>query len=281
MTARNLSTMLPNAARTGAGVIALVLAGTACIEPAPDGDRTSTTSQNDLSAIAGYEIVVYVSNGVQYWVAGTADWVIFGTGFPPGSAIIAAGASESTVASAIAGVTANPGTVASVSILGTHTVAGGGAGGVAGGTVLGGLAVTAGIVAGAVVLAAGAVVAIDCATHDECIWTAVNNAGGLGIVLGTAPNPAAAPNPGWATVSCNPAAGDLGTQCRRALRNVITHYDSWFGGSYWTCGEMWASSGGSSLWKQELASCNAQAQACVNQTASVCRAQGLATATAE
>lgn len=246
----------------------------ACVSPQ---ESTGSAEQADLSAIAGYQIVIYIMDGVQYYAAGTVDWVVVGTGFPTGAEIIAAGTSESIVASAIAEVTATPGTIATVSILGTETtVAGGGA--VTGGTVLGALGVTAGVVAAAVVVAAGTVVAIDCATHDECIWTAVNQAGGIGVVSGYSPNPAAAPEPGWVTVGCNPAAGDLGTQCRNALGNVITGYYSWFGGAYWTCGQMWGSSGSSDLWNQELASCNAKVQQCINQTNNVCQAQGLAVA---
>lgn len=279
MTAQQVQRGFLGGARIAAAVVALAAAGTACIDPGPDSpdDRTSTVAQNDLSAIAGYQIVIYMYNGVQLYMAGTVDAVIVGTGFPPGQAIIWAGASESTVASAIATVTAEPGTVATVSILGTETtVVGGGAGGVAGGTVLGTLGTTAAIGAAAVAIAVGTVVAIDCATHDECIWTAVNNAGGWRVVIGTGPNPASAPNAGWVTVSCNPTAGDLTTQCRGALGNVITQYYSWFGGSYWTCGQMWASSGSSALWNQELAACNAQVQGCVTQTVNVCTSQGLA-----
>ncbi|MBK8253139.1 MAG: VWD domain-containing protein [Polyangiaceae bacterium] len=146
--------------------------------------------------------------------------------------------------------------------------------GAAGGGTAGGL----GLAGTAVIIVAVAVVgtiAIDYAIHGDFFWEPVAEAGGWGVVMGWAPSPAAAPNPTWVTVSCNPAAGSLQSQCRTALSNVITGYYSWFGGSYWTCGEMWASSGSSTLWNQELANCNAQVNQCVQQTIQNCQAGGM------
>lgn len=124
-----------------------------------------------------------------------------------------------------------------------------------------------GILAVAVVIAVGATIAIDCATHDECIWTTVNNAGGWGVVLGTAPNPNAAPS-GMVTVSCFDPTPRI-TQCKNSsLKNVITNYYSWFGGSYWTCGDLGADEAAGNISSSQVAAlnqCNAQANQLAKQ----------------
>jgi hypothetical protein len=146
-------------------------------------------------------------------------------------------------------------------------------GSVAGGTALG----TVGILAAAGLIAVGATIAIDCATHDQCIWTVVNDAGGWGVVLGISPNPSAQPIPGAVTVNCSDPT-PLATQCRNSsLQNSITGYSSWFGGSYWTCGQVWANGAttGSADWMNALNSCNAQAALCVASTMNVCQANNI------
>ncbi|MBK8257831.1 MAG: hypothetical protein IPK82_34835 [Polyangiaceae bacterium] len=175
----------------------------------------------------------------------------------------------------------NPNTIAAAELMSmnmaidTAPIALGPVAGPPAGAAGGGALATGGIIVGAVLVAVASTIAIDYAMNGNFFWEPVNDAGGWGVVLGTAPNPAAAPNPGWVTVNCNPAAGDLTTQCQAALANVITGYYSWFGGSYWTCGEMWASSGSSDLWNQEMANCNAQVQGCIAQTQQVCMANNL------
>ena len=153
-----------------------------------------------------------------------------------------------------------------------------GSGTATGGTVAGGTALgTVGILAGAVLIAVGATIAIDCAINGECIWTTVSNAGGWGVVTGWSPNPNAAPIPGAVTVNCSDPT-PLATQCRNSsLQNVITGYSSWFGGSYWTCGQIWANgaTSGSADWMAALNSCNNQLQNCVVATGNVCVANNI------
>jgi len=163
------------------------------------------------------------------------------------------------------------GNVSGLSLGGGGSTATGGA--VAGGTALG----TIGILAGAVVIAAGAAIAIDCYANGECIWTTVSNAGGWGVVTGWSPNPNAAPIPGAVTVNCSDPTS-LATQCRNSsLQNVITSYDSCPWCSYWTCGQIWAngSTTGSAAWMAALNSCNNQLQNCVAATANVCIQNGI------
>lgn len=159
---------------------------------------------------------------------------------------------------------------------GLGTAVGGGP--AAGGTVAGGtVAGTLGILAVAAVIAVGATIAIDCAAHGECIWTTVNAAGGFGVVSGWSPNPNAAPIPGAVTVSCSDPRS-LVDQCRTSsLQNTITGYSSWFGGAYWTCGEVWANGAttGSAEWVNALSTCNAQLNACVVSTSQVCVANNI------
>jgi hypothetical protein len=160
---------------------------------------------------------------------------------------------------------------------GTAAGGGGGAaagGGAVGGTVAGGTAIgTLGILAAAGLIAVGATIAIDCYANGECIWTTVSNAGGWGVVLGISPNPSAQPIPGAVTVNCSDPT-PLATQCQNSsLKNSITGYSSWFGGAFWTCGEIWAdgSTTGSASWMAALNSCNAQVATCVAATMNVCQ----------
>lgn len=143
---------------------------------------------------------------------------------------------------------------------------GGAAAGAAGGTALG----TVAILTGAVVVAVVATIGIDYAVHGNFFWEPVNEAGGFGIVLGLSPNPNLGANPSYTTVSCNPAAGTITDQCKRALGNNLTQYYTWAGGNYWTCGDMWNSSGSSNLWNQEIAKCNAALAQCHDATSRMC-----------
>jgi hypothetical protein len=151
--------------------------------------------------------------------------------------------------------------------------------GTAGGTLLGPTSFVLATLAASLLIAGVTVVAIDCATHDECIWTAVSNAGGFGAVSGWSPNPNAGPVPGVVTVNCADPR-PLSTQCAASsLRNTVTSYASCpYVCSYWTCGQIWdngATTGGAD-WMTALASCNVQLQSCVATTANICVGNGIA-----
>jgi hypothetical protein len=235
-------------------LVATTLTQAACVESI-DAPKVTHTTQ----AVLGPE---WIALGASWLQDGTIVWAWTRNGYT----FAAAAATEAEAAAVLGGTT--QGTIYTI---GTPAAGGGAAAGGAGGGAL----VTAGVLIGAVVIAVVAVIAIDYIAHGNFFWDEVNAAGGWGVVLGTAPNPNAAPIPGAVTVSCNPASGDLTTQCRRALRNVITGYYSWFGGSFWTCGDMWASSGSSNLWNQEIAGCNNMVAQCVASTQAVCQANGL------
>lgn len=143
-------------------------------------------------------------------------------------------------------------------------------GGASGGTVLGGIA----IVGSVIVVTTAAVLIGDCLYHGECVWTTVSHAGGWRLVTGIDPDPNAAPIQGKVTVSCNPAAGDLETQCRNSsIRNVVTPYYYWALGSYWTCGEVLARSAdysSHSTWAEAWAQCTTAVEQCVTSTQNMC-----------
>ncbi len=145
-------------------------------------------------------------------------------------------------------------------------------------SVIGGTSVGFLTIAGAsVAIAVVGTIAIDCAIHEECIWTTVANAGGWAAVLGWSPSQAFAPIPGATTVNCSDAT-PLTMQCRRSsIRNSITSYDSWTFGSYWTCGQIWddGSVGGGADWMTALATCNEQVLACAASTMAVCAQAGI------
>jgi hypothetical protein len=235
----------------------VTLAQSACAVDSPDTPRTSDTNQ----AVLGPE---WIPLGVSWLSDGTIVWA-----WTKGGYVMAAAGATEAEALAVASGTAQ----GSIYVLSTPAAGGGAAG--AGGAAGGSIAVTAGVLVGAVLVAVVAVIAIDYLVHGDFFWDQVNAAGGWGVVLGTAPNPNAAPIPGAVTVSCNAASGDLTSQCQRALGNVITGYYSWFGGSYWTCGNMWASSGSSNLWNQEIGNCNNMVAQCIASTQAVCQANGL------
>jgi len=233
-----------------------------------EGER----SAQGLDAIAGYELVIYMGTEGIRWAAGTLEFATTGAGFPPASVIIAAGTSEAPVASAIAAVQAAPGTMTSISLAGTTTTATGGTTCAASTAVVGagGLTVAA-VTAAAAVVAVGTVLAIDCYTYGECIWTTVNNAGGLGVVLGFSPSPASAPVPGAVTVGCYEPSG-VSQRCTDSLGRYITNYYSWFGGSYWTCRDVWRYWSSSSA--DARAACTTVQAQCVTNTTRGCCALG-------
>jgi hypothetical protein len=241
--------------------MASVLLGTtvtqsACVETLDTGSPNIETQDQ---AVVDFAII-----GVAFLEDGTLLWT-----FARGAHIFGVAASSEAEALAIL-----RGLNGATTILPRHglfylgpATGGGGAAGAGGGAL-----VTGGVLVGAVLVAVVAVIAIDRVQNGNYIWEAVNDAGGWGIVLGTAPNPNATPNPGRVTVNCNPAAGDFATQCQHALRNVITGYRTWIGGSYWTCGEMWADSGSSNDWNNAMAGCNNAVAQCVAATQASCAA---------
>lgn len=236
------------------------------------GSPTSLAADDGPLASGAPMLLIYFIEGNAVWAWGTTSSVIIGTGAPPAAISLQVMAGEATIASTMAQAAANPGTIYGVVADGTYVAGSFGSGGTATGAAGGTLAGTVGILAVAVVIAVGATIAIDCAMHDECIWTTVDNAGGWGVVLGTAPNPAAAPS-GMVTVSCyDPTPRDV--QCKNSsLKNVITDYYSWFGGSYWTCGDLWADEADGDISASQqgaLANCNALVSQCVNDTNNVC-----------
>ena len=237
------------------------------------GSDSLVIEDDVLAQVAAPALLIYFVEGNAVWAWGTTSSVIIGTGAPPAAISLQVMAGEATIASTMAQAAANPGTIYGVVADGTYVAGSMGSGGTATGAAGGTLAGTVGILAVAVVIAVGATIAIDCAMHDgECIWTTVNNAGGWGVVLGTAPNPNAAPS-GLVTVSCYDPTPRI-TQCKNSsLKNVITHTSSWFGGSYWTCGDLWADEAAGNISSSQVAalnSCNAQANQCVTDTNNVC-----------
>jgi hypothetical protein len=248
-------------------MLGIAAVSTAC-GSAPSDSATRSVDES-IGAVPGYQLLIYVIDGTQFYAAGTLDWVVIGTGFPPGAAIIAAGTSEAPVASAIAAVA--EGDIALVSG-GTFEIVGH----VAGTATVGGAAGTvavAGTLFAAVAIAAGATIAIDCVAHGECIWTTVNNAGGLGVVIGYSPNPASQPVLSATTVSCsNPAS--YGDQCAQPIGNIITDYYSWFGGSYYTCSDIWGGSRSGDAWSAAVQQCAAALQSCVTNTCTMCAQNG-------
>jgi hypothetical protein len=77
------------------------------------------------------------------------------------------------------------------------------------------------------------------------------------------------------TVSCADPT-PLWQQCRNtSIQNSITGYYSWFGGSYWTCGDIWNDSSLNQDQQGALAFCNAQVDQCVQNTLTACNAAGM------
>lgn len=248
-------------------------AETQCLVAGCDGDDPlSMVADDDPLANGAPMLLIYFVEGNAVWAWGTGTTVIMGSGAPPAVISLQVMAGEATIASTMAQAAANPGTIYGVVADGTYVAGSFGPGGTATGAAGGTLAGTVGILAVAVVIAVGATIAIDCATHDECIWTTVNNAGGWGVVLGTAPNPNAAPS-GLVTVSCfDPTPRAI--QCKNSsLRNVITDYYSWFLGSYWTCGDLWADEAAGNISASQVGAlngCNNLVNQCVNDTNNAC-----------